>query len=44
MEANIESIENLRINMTKGILIWIKIPFVIQYEQAGLPNVCHWKR
>ncbi len=39
MEANIESIENLRINMTEQEYDLDKIPFVIQYNKRDLPNV-----
>jgi signal recognition particle receptor subunit beta len=39
MEANIESIENLRINMAEQEYDLDKIPFVIQYNKRDLPNV-----
>ena len=39
MEANIESIENLRINMTEQGYDLDKIPFIIQYNKRDLPNV-----
>jgi signal recognition particle receptor subunit beta len=39
MEANIESIENLRINLTEQGYDLDKIPFVIQYNKRDLPNV-----
>jgi signal recognition particle receptor subunit beta len=39
MEANIESIENLRINLSEQGYNLDKIPFVIQYNKRDLPNV-----
>jgi signal recognition particle receptor subunit beta len=39
MEANIESIENLRINMAEQEYDLDKVPFVIQYNKRDLPNV-----
>jgi len=39
MEANIESIENLRINLSEQQYDLDKIPFVIQYNKRDLPNV-----
>ena len=39
MEANIESIENLRINLAEQEYDLDKIPFVIQYNKRDLPNV-----
>jgi signal recognition particle receptor subunit beta len=39
MEANIESIENLRINLTEQGYDLDRIPFVIQYNKRDLPNV-----
>ena len=39
MEANIESIENLRINLAEQGYNLDKIPFVIQYNKRDLPNV-----
>jgi len=39
MEANIESIENLRINLSEQGYDLDKIPFVIQYNKRDLPNV-----
>ncbi len=39
MEANIESIENLRINLTEQGYNLDSIPFVIQYNKRDLPNV-----
>jgi mutual gliding-motility protein MglA len=39
MEANIESIENLRINLAEQGYDMDKIPFVMQYNKRDLPNV-----
>lgn len=39
MEANIESIEDLRINLAEQGYDLDKIPFVIQYNKRDLPNV-----
>jgi mutual gliding-motility protein MglA len=39
MEANIESIENLRINLSEQGYDLDKIPFIIQYNKRDLPNV-----
>jgi signal recognition particle receptor subunit beta len=39
MEANIESIENLRVNLAEQGYNLDKIPFVIQYNKRDLPNV-----
>jgi len=39
MEANIESIENLRINLSEQQYDLDRIPFVIQYNKRDLPNV-----
>ncbi|HEX9021813.1 MAG TPA: ADP-ribosylation factor-like protein [Nitrospirota bacterium] len=39
MEANIESVENLRINLTEQGYNLDKIPYVIQYNKRDLPNV-----
>jgi hypothetical protein len=39
MEANIESIENLRINLAEQEYDLDKIPFVVQYNKRDLPNV-----
>jgi hypothetical protein len=38
MEANIESIENLRINLSEQGYDLDKVPFVIQYNKRDLPN------
>jgi signal recognition particle receptor subunit beta len=39
MEANIESIENLRINLAEQGYDLNKVPFVIQYNKRDLPTV-----
>ena len=39
MEANIESVENLRINLSEQGYNLDKIPYVIQYNKRDLPNV-----
>ena len=39
MEANIESIENLRINLSEQGYNLDKVPFIIQYNKRDLPNV-----
>ena len=39
MEANIESMENLRINLSEQGYDLDKIPFVVQYNKRDLPNV-----
>ena len=39
MEANIESIENLRINLSEQGYDLDKVPFIIQYNKRDLPNV-----
>jgi signal recognition particle receptor subunit beta len=39
MEANIESIENLRVNLAEQGYELDKLPFVIQYNKRDLPNV-----
>jgi hypothetical protein len=38
MEANIESIENLRINLAEQGYDLDKVPFVVQYNKRDLPN------
>jgi signal recognition particle receptor subunit beta len=38
MEANIESMENLRINLAEQGYDLNKVPFVIQYNKRDLPN------
>jgi signal recognition particle receptor subunit beta len=39
MEANIESLENLRVNLAEQGYDLNKIPFVVQYNKRDLPNV-----
>lgn len=39
MEANIESIENLRINLNEQGYDLDKVPFIVQYNKRDLPNV-----
>ncbi len=39
MDANMESIENLRINLTEQGYDLDKIPYVVQYNKRDLPNV-----
>ncbi len=39
MEANIESMENLRVNLAEQGYDLNKIPFVVQYNKRDLPNV-----
>ena len=39
MEANIESVENLRINLAEQGYDLDKVPFIIQYNKRDLPNV-----
>ncbi len=39
MEANIESVENLRINLTEQGYDLDKIPYVVQYNKRDLPNI-----
>jgi hypothetical protein len=38
MEANIESLENLRLNLTEQGYNLDKLPFIIQYNKRDLPN------
>ena len=38
MEANIESLENLRLNLTEQGYDLDKLPYVIQYNKRDLPN------
>ena len=38
MEANIESVENLRINLSEQGYDLDKIPYVVQYNKRDLPN------
>jgi signal recognition particle receptor subunit beta len=39
MEANIESVENLRVNLSEQGYDLDKIPYVVQYNKRDLPNV-----
>ena len=39
MEANIESVENLRINLAEQGYDLDKVPYIIQYNTRDLPNV-----
>jgi signal recognition particle receptor subunit beta len=39
MEANIESVENLRVNLAEQGYDLDKIPYVVQYNKRDLPNV-----
>ena len=39
MEANIESIENLRINLAEQGYNLDAVPFIVQYNKRDLPNV-----
>lgn len=39
MEANVESVENLRLNLTEQGYNLDTIPYVIQYNKRDLPNV-----
>jgi mutual gliding-motility protein MglA len=39
MEANLESMENLRVNLAEQGYDLGKVPFVIQYNKRDLPNV-----
>jgi mutual gliding-motility protein MglA len=39
MEANIESIENLRLNLSEQGYDLDRIPFIVQYNKRDLPNV-----
>ena len=39
MEANLESLDNLRVNLTESGYDLDKIPYVIQYNKRDLPNV-----
>jgi signal recognition particle receptor subunit beta len=39
MEANIESVENLRLNLDEQGYDLDKIPYIIQYNKRDLPNV-----
>jgi hypothetical protein len=39
MEANLESVENLRVNLAEQGYDLSKIPYVVQYNKRDLPNV-----
>ncbi len=39
MDANIESLENLRTNLSEQGYSLEKLPFVVQYNKRDLPNV-----
>ena len=39
MEANIESVENLRLNLAEQGYDLDKVPYIIQYNKRDLPNV-----
>jgi signal recognition particle receptor subunit beta len=39
MEANLESVENLRINLAEQGYDLAKIPYVVQYNKRDLPNI-----
>ena len=39
MEANIESVENLRLNLAEQGYDLDKVPYVVQYNKRDLPNV-----
>ena len=39
MEANMESVENLRVNLAEQGYALEKIPYVVQYNKRDLPNV-----
>jgi hypothetical protein len=39
MEANLESVENLRINLAEQGYDLSKIPYVVQYNKRDLPNI-----
>src|SRR5512133_47944 len=39
MEANVESVENLRINLAEQGYNLDKLPYIIQYNKRDLPNV-----
>jgi signal recognition particle receptor subunit beta len=40
LEANQESVDNLRINLAEQGYSLEKIPYVVQYNKRDLPNVC----
>jgi signal recognition particle receptor subunit beta len=39
MEANLESVENLRVNLAEQGYSLDKIPYVVQYNKRDLPNI-----
>jgi signal recognition particle receptor subunit beta len=39
MEANLESVENLRVNLAEQGYDLDKVPYVIQYNKRDLPNI-----
>ncbi len=39
MEANLESVENLRVNLSEQGYLLDKIPYVVQYNKRDLPNI-----
>jgi signal recognition particle receptor subunit beta len=39
MEANIESVDNLRVNLSEQGYDLDKIPYVVQYNKRDLPNI-----
>ena len=39
MEANLESVENLRVNLGEQGYALEKIPYVVQYKKRDLPNI-----
>src|SRR5437588_8342857 len=39
-EANIESLDNLRVNLSDQGYNLDRIPFVIQYNKRDMPNIC----
>ncbi len=39
MEANLESVENLRVNLSEQGYQLDKIPYVVQYNKRDLPNI-----
>ena len=39
MEANLESVENLRVNLQEQGYDLAKIPYVVQYNKRDLPNI-----
>jgi len=39
MEANLESVENLRVNLGEQGYVLDRIPYVVQYNKRDLPNI-----